>query len=227
MREALQLGHNYMGTEHILLGLIREGEGVAAQVLQKLGADLNRVRQTVIQLLSGYTGGKGEQVAAGGGPADPRCPAAGVDVAVVVGAATSSRPVGQPRGHGPGHRRLRGDAVHRAERPGHPGRPGEARRLHPHAVGPDHRGGGRAVYPTAGHPPPGEGPRGHLRRGTGNPYFTTDTAGALRACEIGARRCSWASTGWTASTTTTPTPIPTPSSCPTSRTVRPSSAGST
>jgi len=65
LREALQLGHNYIGTEHILLGLIREGEGVAAQVLQKLGADLNRVRQTVIQLLSGYTGGKGEQVSAG------------------------------------------------------------------------------------------------------------------------------------------------------------------
>src|ERR671938_569598 len=60
LREALQLGHSYIGTEHILLGLIREGEGVAAQVLQKLGADLNRVRQQVIQLLSGYTGGKGE-----------------------------------------------------------------------------------------------------------------------------------------------------------------------
>jgi ATP-dependent Clp protease ATP-binding subunit ClpC len=65
LREALQLGHNYIGTEHILLGLIREGEGVAAQVLQKLGADLSRVRQTVIQLLSGYTGGKGEQTAGG------------------------------------------------------------------------------------------------------------------------------------------------------------------
>src|SRR5712692_1257259 len=60
LREALQLGHNYIGTEHILLGLIREGEGVAAQVLQKLGADLNRVRQQVIQLLSGHIG-KGEQ----------------------------------------------------------------------------------------------------------------------------------------------------------------------
>ncbi|MGO1539361.1 MAG: ATP-dependent Clp protease ATP-binding subunit [Leucobacter sp.] len=58
LREALQLGHNYIGTEHILLGLIREGEGVAAQVLVKLGADLNRVRQTVIQLLSGYQAGK-------------------------------------------------------------------------------------------------------------------------------------------------------------------------
>ena len=55
LREALQLGHNYIGTEHILLGLIREGEGVAAQVLQKLGADLNRVRQTVVQLLSEHT----------------------------------------------------------------------------------------------------------------------------------------------------------------------------
>ena len=56
LREALQLGHNYIGTEHILLGLIREGEGVAAQVLVKLGADLNRVRQQVIQLISGYQG---------------------------------------------------------------------------------------------------------------------------------------------------------------------------
>jgi ATP-dependent Clp protease ATP-binding subunit ClpC len=56
LREALQLGHNYIGTEHILLGLIREGDGVAAQVLVKLGADLNRVRQQVIQLLHGYQG---------------------------------------------------------------------------------------------------------------------------------------------------------------------------
>jgi ATP-dependent Clp protease ATP-binding subunit ClpC len=56
LREALQLGHNYIGTEHILLGLIREGEGVAAQVLVKLGGDLSRVRQQVIQLLSGYAG---------------------------------------------------------------------------------------------------------------------------------------------------------------------------
>ncbi|MFM8947106.1 MAG: ATP-dependent Clp protease ATP-binding subunit, partial [Actinomycetota bacterium] len=55
-----QLGHNYIGTEHILLGLIREGEGVAAQVLVKLGADLSRVRQQVIQLLSGYQGSQGK-----------------------------------------------------------------------------------------------------------------------------------------------------------------------
>ncbi len=59
LREALQLGHNYIGTEHILLGLIREGEGVAAQVLQKLGAELHKVRQTVIQLLSGSSGEEG------------------------------------------------------------------------------------------------------------------------------------------------------------------------
>ena len=65
LREALQLGHNYIGTEHILLGLIREGEGVAAQVLVKLGADLNRVRQQVIQLLSGY---QGKEAVAQGGP---------------------------------------------------------------------------------------------------------------------------------------------------------------
>jgi ATP-dependent Clp protease ATP-binding subunit ClpC len=63
LREALQLGHNYIGTEHILLGLIREGEGVAAQVLVKLGADLSRVRQQVIQLLSGYSGPGGQEKA--------------------------------------------------------------------------------------------------------------------------------------------------------------------
>ena len=72
LREALQLGHNYIGTEHILLGLIREGEGVAAQVLVKLGADLNRVRQQVIQLLSGYQGK--EPAAAGGGAAGEAAP---------------------------------------------------------------------------------------------------------------------------------------------------------
>jgi ATP-dependent Clp protease ATP-binding subunit ClpC len=70
LREALHLGHNYLGTEHILLGLIREGEGVAAQVLVKLGADLNRVRQQVIQLLSGYQG-KEPQAAGPGGEGTP------------------------------------------------------------------------------------------------------------------------------------------------------------
>ena len=66
LREALQLGHNYIGTEHTLLGLIREGEGVAAQVLQQLGAELQKVRQTVIQLLSG-PGGSEEQQPRGAG----------------------------------------------------------------------------------------------------------------------------------------------------------------
>lgn len=60
LREGLQMGHKYIGTEFLLLGLIREGDGVAAQVLTKLGADLPRVRQQVIQLLSGYEGGQQE-----------------------------------------------------------------------------------------------------------------------------------------------------------------------
>ena len=51
LRESNELGHGYIGTEHILLGLLREGEGVAAQVLVKMGTDLNRVRQQVIELL--------------------------------------------------------------------------------------------------------------------------------------------------------------------------------
>jgi ATP-dependent Clp protease ATP-binding subunit ClpC len=67
LREALQLGHNYIGTEHILLGLIREGEGVAAQVLVRLGADLNRVRLQVIQLLHGD---QGKEPAADGAPSE-------------------------------------------------------------------------------------------------------------------------------------------------------------
>ncbi|MGH3753913.1 MAG: ATP-dependent Clp protease ATP-binding subunit [Pseudonocardiaceae bacterium] len=71
LREALQLGHNYIGTEHILLGLIREGEGVAAQVLVKLGADLNRVRQQVLQLLSGYQGKEPAESGSGRGEGTP------------------------------------------------------------------------------------------------------------------------------------------------------------
>src|ERR1700745_316404 len=67
LREALQLGHNYIGTEHILLGLIREGEGVAAQVLVRLGADLNRVRQQGLQLPPGY---QGKEPAAAGAPSE-------------------------------------------------------------------------------------------------------------------------------------------------------------
>ncbi len=66
LREALQINHTYIGTEHILLGLIREGEGVAAQVLIKLGADLNRVRTQVLQLLSGFQSGR--EAATAGAP---------------------------------------------------------------------------------------------------------------------------------------------------------------
>ena len=65
LSEANGLGHNYIGTEHILLGLIREGSGVAAQVLVKLGADLNRTRQQVVQLLRGH---QGEDVTGEGSP---------------------------------------------------------------------------------------------------------------------------------------------------------------
>ena len=69
LREALQLGHNYIGTEHILLGLIGEGEGVAVQVLVKLGADPSRIRQQVIQLLQGS---QGKEPAAAGARASMR-----------------------------------------------------------------------------------------------------------------------------------------------------------
>ncbi len=65
LRESRQLGHDYIGTEHILLGLLREGEGVAAQVLVRLGADLNRVRQQVIELLHGRRGEEPAASAAG------------------------------------------------------------------------------------------------------------------------------------------------------------------
>jgi ATP-dependent Clp protease ATP-binding subunit ClpC len=64
MRESIQLGHNYIGTEHILLGLIREGEGLGAQVLVKLGADLNRVRQQVIEMLSRHQGSEESDILA-------------------------------------------------------------------------------------------------------------------------------------------------------------------
>jgi ATP-dependent Clp protease ATP-binding subunit ClpC len=72
LRESLQLGHNYIGTEHILLGLIREGDGVAAQVLVRLGADLNRVHQQVIQLLHGF---QGQDVESAGSRPGSRAPA--------------------------------------------------------------------------------------------------------------------------------------------------------
>ena len=65
LREALQLGHNYIGTEHILLGIIRAGEGVAAQVLTKLGTEPQKVRSTVLDLISGYQSGGEEKETAG------------------------------------------------------------------------------------------------------------------------------------------------------------------
>ena len=78
LREALQIGHSYIGTEHILLGLVREGEGVAAQVLEKLGADLRRVRQTVLRLPSDYALDpvEGEWIAGeeGAETIEPKCP---------------------------------------------------------------------------------------------------------------------------------------------------------
>ena len=81
-REALQLRHDRIGTEHILLGLIREGEGVGVQVMQYLGADLRRLRQTVLQLVSGSTAERGESGISGievGAFRDrgPRCPSCG------------------------------------------------------------------------------------------------------------------------------------------------------
>ena len=92
LREGLQMGHKYIGTEFLLLGLIREGEGVAAQVLVKLGADLPRVRQQVIQLLSGYEGGQG------GSPDSPQ----GGQGGDAVGA--GSAPGGRATGGGAGER---------------------------------------------------------------------------------------------------------------------------
>ena len=98
LREARQLGHHYIGTEHILLGLIREGEGVAAQVLVKLSADLNRVRQQVIQLLHGYQGN--QPPAAPGGLRRGRVPS---DVLARVDAIESHLSAIEQRvGNGPG-----------------------------------------------------------------------------------------------------------------------------
>ncbi len=92
-REALQLGHNHIGTEHILLSLIREGEGPAAQVLLELGADLSRVRQQVLRLLSdpGGEGGQGNGSAAGTAAAATAPPAAGTGTAAA-GTGTPAEP---------------------------------------------------------------------------------------------------------------------------------------
>jgi ATP-dependent Clp protease ATP-binding subunit ClpC len=81
LREALQLGHNYIGTEHILLGLIREGDGVAAQVLQKVGIDLDRARRQVIEILSGM-GILGSSAAEAGGAAYAEVPIEGAGIEI-------------------------------------------------------------------------------------------------------------------------------------------------
>ena len=121
LREALQLGHNYIGTEHILLGLIREGEGVAAQVLVKLGADLNRVRQQVIQLLHGYQGKEPAAVrrAVRGRAVDLTCP----------GPVRPQPDPGRARGQArPGHRpRERDRAGHAGAVPPYQEQPGPDR----------------------------------------------------------------------------------------------------
>ena len=143
LREALQLGHNYIGTEHILLGLIREGEGVAAQVLVKLGADLNRVRQQVLQLLSGYQGKEPAEGSTGG---------RGEGTPVVVAGARPVRPQPhpvRPRGQaGPGDRPGEGDrAGHAGPLPEDQEQPGADRRARRRqdrrrrGAGPGHRQG--------------------------------------------------------------------------------------
>ena len=148
LREALQLGHSYIGTEHILLGLIREGEGVAAQVLQKLGADLNRVRQQVIQLLSGF---QGKESAASGSPPS----GSGAEAPSSVAGPRPVRPQpdpGRPRGQArPGHRARAGDrAGHADPVAAHEEQPGPDRRArrrqddHRRGPGPGHRQGQRA-----------------------------------------------------------------------------------
>ena len=86
LREGLQLGHSYIGTEHMLLGLVREGEGVAARVLQELGVELPQVRQSVIQVLSGYQGGATDNADAAmtDSPDAPRCAGCSVELDLVL-----------------------------------------------------------------------------------------------------------------------------------------------
>jgi ATP-dependent Clp protease ATP-binding subunit ClpC len=83
LREALQLGHNlrpvesqYIGTEHLLLAIVREGEGVAAEVLESLGAELSRVRETVVGLVAGHDLGPTQVIPQQRGN-PPRCPRCG------------------------------------------------------------------------------------------------------------------------------------------------------
>src|SRR5690348_13862649 len=73
VEEARTLGHNYIGTEHLLLGLIREGEGVASQVFMNMGLDLEKVREEVIKLLGSTT--PGSQFSSAAAPQGPTTPA--------------------------------------------------------------------------------------------------------------------------------------------------------
>jgi hypothetical protein len=169
LREALQLGHNYIGTEHILLGLIREGEGVAAQVLVKLGADLNKVRQQVIQLLSGYQGKE-----AGRRPAAP--PRARPSGSLVLDQFGRNLTAGRPRGQArPGHRPREGDrARHAGALAPHQEQPGAHRRARRRqdrrrrGPGPEHRARRGARDPqgqAALHARPGDAGRRQPYRG--------------------------------------------------------------
>jgi len=81
IEESQNLGHNYVGTEHLMLGLVREGEGIAAQVLSNLGIDLKRARKEVIQLLGGEEGsGKAAEGEKAGGPQTPTVDSFGRDL---------------------------------------------------------------------------------------------------------------------------------------------------
>ena len=91
LREALRLGHNYIGTEHILLGLVREGEGVAARVLVGMGADLTNVRQKVMELLV-------VQAPADEEPTKPGPPTTSSPAGVAGGTTVSGRATGQAVG---------------------------------------------------------------------------------------------------------------------------------
>jgi ATP-dependent Clp protease ATP-binding subunit ClpC len=119
LREAQELKHHYLGTEHILLGLIREGEGVAAQVLTKLGGDLDRVREEVMRILADHAEGQesvpsreasgavttarivgpGEEEGEGAGPRCPTCRAwlgqGGLATSTVIGVPDATG--GEPR----------------------------------------------------------------------------------------------------------------------------------
>ena len=143
-----KLGHNYIGTEHILLGLIRENEGVAAQVLMNLGADLDRVREEVIQLLSG-TRARSRPPRPPQAAAPPRSSAVVVAGARPASAATSPRSPARASSTRSSAATTRSSGSSRSCPP-HQEQPGAARRGgrrqdgHRRGPGPAHRRGQRA-----------------------------------------------------------------------------------